>query len=328
MSIIVPVYNVERYLEECVESVLSQTYSDFELLLIDDGSTDGSGVLCDKLSERDTRIRVIHKQNGGSSSARNYGIDEANGEWVVFLDADDKWSNADGLGRLCEYAATYNLDVLRFEYQSMNDEMTVCLPQVIGRKDDICNKVLSNYKLVKRGIDGEWFTVLFLLRREILRMRRFNVGVNFQEDIDFYCRLLAAQNYRCGYIAERLYLYRKRGNSLSTTPRMENLQCSFRLCDVFWEQSRQIHDKQLADLYVHYSVMMYYWTLQTLASDVYYGDRAHIIDELNLERLHQEVCTRLHQGSVCTKYLPFIIPTPCIGVRLLHVKDKLCMLVR
>lgn len=88
-SFVIPVYNCEQYLEECVESVLAQTVSDFEILLINDGSTDGSGMLCDKLKERDERIRVFHKENGGAGSARNYGIEKASGEYILFVDGDD-----------------------------------------------------------------------------------------------------------------------------------------------------------------------------------------------------------------------------------------------
>lgn len=88
-SIIVPVYNVEKYIENCVSSVLKQTYGDFELLLVDDGSTDNSPLICDSLAEKDERIKVIHKQNGGVSSARNEGIRQAKGDYILFLDADD-----------------------------------------------------------------------------------------------------------------------------------------------------------------------------------------------------------------------------------------------
>ena len=82
ISVIVPVYNTERYLERCIQSILAQIYTDFELLLIDDGSTDSSGVICDRYAELDSRVRVFHKKNGGASSARNIGLDNANGEWV------------------------------------------------------------------------------------------------------------------------------------------------------------------------------------------------------------------------------------------------------
>jgi glycosyltransferase involved in cell wall biosynthesis len=89
ISIIVPVYNTEKYLDQCIQSILSQTYTDFELLLIDDGSTDSSGAICDRYAEQDSRVRVFHKPNGGVSSARNLGLDNAKGEWVTFCDSDD-----------------------------------------------------------------------------------------------------------------------------------------------------------------------------------------------------------------------------------------------
>ena len=89
LSVIVPVYNTEKYLRRCVDSILSQSYVDFELLLIDDGSTDASPAICDEYADADSRVRVFHKPNGGVSSARNLGIDEANGTWICFADSDD-----------------------------------------------------------------------------------------------------------------------------------------------------------------------------------------------------------------------------------------------
>lgn len=323
ISVIVPVYNVEKYLEECVESVLSQTFTDYELLLIDDGSTDSSGDLCDQIAKRDTRVRVFHKSNGGLSSARNKGMDEAEGDWIVFLDSDDKWADKDGLGRLYDYATRNNLDALRFEYQSMNDDMTVRLPQKVTDKQMCCNKVLSNFELVKYGIAGEWFSVLFLLRREFVDVQRYNTNLSFLEDMDFYCRLFATHECRCGYIADDFYLYRKREGSLSSSLRVDKLKSSFDMCDVFWNQSRQIEDNQMQQLYVHYSVMTYYRTLQTVASDVYYRDRARIIEELNLVQVHKNTSARMKIGTIKPIYWPFVMPTPNIGVMLLHLKDKL-----
>lgn len=89
ISVVIPVYNIEDYLERCVTSVCSQTYTNLEILLVNDGSTDGSGALCDTLAQRDERIRVFHKENGGSSSARNLGISQAKGEYIGFVDSDD-----------------------------------------------------------------------------------------------------------------------------------------------------------------------------------------------------------------------------------------------
>ena len=88
-SVIVPVYNVEKYLKECLDSILSQTFKDFELILVNDGSKDSSPAICDEYAEKDSRVKVIHKENGGQSTARNMGIEKATGEFAVFLDSDD-----------------------------------------------------------------------------------------------------------------------------------------------------------------------------------------------------------------------------------------------
>ena len=89
VSIIVPVYNVERYLHNCIESILNQTYKDFKLFLINDGSKDNSGHICDEYKEKDSRITVIHQSNQGQSAARNAGINQAETEWILFVDSDD-----------------------------------------------------------------------------------------------------------------------------------------------------------------------------------------------------------------------------------------------
>lgn len=100
ISVVIPIYNVLPYLERCVQSVLNQTYKDIEIILIDDGSTDGSGDLCDRLQLQDTRIRVIHQKNIGLSGARNTGLKNAIGDYVVFIDSDDEWLVNDGLEQL------------------------------------------------------------------------------------------------------------------------------------------------------------------------------------------------------------------------------------
>lgn len=92
ISVIVPVYNAEKYLNRCVDSILSQTMTNFELLLIDDGSQDNSGRICDEYAEKDARVRAFHKPNGGVSSARNLGLDNAMGNWITYVDADDRCS--------------------------------------------------------------------------------------------------------------------------------------------------------------------------------------------------------------------------------------------
>ena len=99
ISVIVPVYNTEQYLHRCIDSILAQTYTDFELLLIDDGSKDNSGKICNEYAAKDSRVRVFHKENGGVSSARNIGLDNAKGGWISFVDSDD-WISTEYLENL------------------------------------------------------------------------------------------------------------------------------------------------------------------------------------------------------------------------------------
>lgn len=110
ISIIVPVYNIIEYLPRCVESLRKQTYDKIEILLVDDGSTDGTSALCDALAAEDVRIRVFHKQNGGSSSARNLGIQEATGEYLGFVDSDD-YVEPDMYERLLQAIETTHLPI-------------------------------------------------------------------------------------------------------------------------------------------------------------------------------------------------------------------------
>lgn len=112
ISVIVPVYNVEKYLPRCIDSILSQTFTDFELLLIDDGSTDNSGKICDEYAKHDSRIMVFHKENGGVSSARNIGLDNAKGKWITFSDSDDEFYS-DALKTYNDIIQTHdNVDII------------------------------------------------------------------------------------------------------------------------------------------------------------------------------------------------------------------------
>lgn len=119
ISVIVPVYNTEKYLDRCIQSILSQTYSNIEILLIDDGSTDSSGVICDRYAEQDSRVRVFHKENGGVSSARNMGLDNAKGEWITFVDSDDY----------------INDNFLQVVIENVSSKIDLIVTNVIGQKE-------------------------------------------------------------------------------------------------------------------------------------------------------------------------------------------------
>lgn len=119
VSVIVPVYNVEKYLNKCIESIIKQSYENIEIILVDDGSTDKSGKICDEYSLKDSRIKVIHKENGGLSDARNYGIDAATGDYLLFVDSDD-YIDIDLIKNVNQYM-NKQIDVIKFKMVKIDD---------------------------------------------------------------------------------------------------------------------------------------------------------------------------------------------------------------
>lgn len=326
ISVIIPVYNVRAYLTDCLESVVAQTLADKEVMLIDDGSTDGSAEICDYYASLYSYFRVIHKPNGGPSSARNLGIGEAKGEWLIFLDSDDVWADHDCLASLHEYVTSLNLDIVRFEYQAVDENLKPIEPRSFD-KSLVTGRVVDNFEFVKYAIAGEWFTWLSMMRASAVEDLRFNERIRSQEDIDFYCRFFARQELRCGYIDRRMYLYRKRVSSITMTVQIDNLEGSFALCNVFYRESQVTKNDQLRKLYIYYSVMMYYWTLSTL-SEAYYHKRRDVIEVLGLIELRQKTAKRLSQASVNKRYYPFILLTPDVAVRLLRVKNRIMIALK
>lgn len=143
VSIIVPVYKTEKYLYRCVDSILAQTFNDWECILVDDGSPDGSGEICDEYAQKDARIRVIHKENGGPSSARNYGLDVAKAEYVWFVDSDD-WIELDSLSIMYDIMEKTQADICFFE---LNPISTITIEKPFSFSSFIDSKQkLSVYK--------------------------------------------------------------------------------------------------------------------------------------------------------------------------------------
>lgn len=318
VSIIIPVYNIEKYLEECVESVLNQTFDNYEIILVDDGSTDHSGNICDNLSLQNHKIKTYHKKNGGLSSARNYGIKNSEGKYVIFLDSDDYWVNKEILSLFIKKAEENHLDVVRGEYLDVDDKKNIQNIPDISKKYIFEDKVFSSFEMIKEVINGRYFSGLFFYKRESLGNLLFDEERKFQEDIDFEIRYFS-KNVRCGYIPIHFYAYRHRENSIITTPRLINVTDSFSLTDIFYEYAHLVKDKQLSQLYLYYGIMMYYWTLETVASDLYIS-RYHEIDKLvNLQELQEKVhhwISEFPQGH----YPIHLYVKPYIGVRLFRIR--------
>lgn len=143
ISIIVPIYNTEKYLHRCIDSIISQSFTDWELILVDDGSTDNSPAICDEYAEKDQRIRVIHKENGGVCSARNLGIQEAKGEWLFFVDSDDLILE-DSLSSVAAYMDD-DIDAIQHNFHYQNGSKDTC--PYIDHVQDISGREYLNKHL-------------------------------------------------------------------------------------------------------------------------------------------------------------------------------------
>lgn len=215
ISVIVPVYNVERYLGACVESILAQTYRNIELILVDDGSKDSSGDMCDAVAAKDSRVHVIHQKNAGQAAARNAGIDYAHGEYVGFVDSDD-WLETDMyasmLHNMLEHDADLGLTASQYVYPG-NEVVPHCIENqflIMSSEDAFRYVNLAGYFTV-----APWDK---LIAKNLLDGVRFPMGYFQGEDYLFTYKVLSNAS-RIVYDSTPKYFYRQTESSVSNTSR-------------------------------------------------------------------------------------------------------------
>ena len=206
-SIIVPVYNVDKYLRQCVNSVERQDYKNYEIILVDDGSTDDSPIICDEFKQKNTAIKVIHKKNGGLSDARNIGTEQAKGEYVIYLDSDDYWNDTAFLSKIYTLIDVDKPDLLVFGYKKVldNRDMFSYIPH---------SKSDSVEELVKAGEFNicAWDKVV---KRELLISNNIFFRKNvYSEDME-WCSLLFKYVEKISILSETPYSYRQRTGSIT-----------------------------------------------------------------------------------------------------------------
>ena len=267
ISIIVPVYNVEAYLERCVESILKQTYTNFELLLINDGSTDKSGELCDELALRDQRIRVIHKENGGLSDARNRGIDEASSDLIGFIDSDD-YIDEDMYETLYRHLKESNADLSMCGHYDVFHQIPE--KQVSETK----TWELSSEEAIKMVMEAKILSVTAvnkLYKKELFNHLRFEVG-KIAEDAFIMIRLLD-QCQKVVATNEKKYYYVHRENSITT----QKFSLKFLNVIEAYEQNANIireHYPEIADVATMRLNWAYFYVLDRLLVDSDFKDKA------------------------------------------------------
>ncbi len=320
VSVIVPVYNTEKYLRRCLDSILGQTYTDWECLVIDDGSTDGSADICDEYAAGDARFRVFHKENGGVSSARNLGLDKSGGEYFIFMDSDDFWNRLECLQELVSISEDTGADLVRGEYRKVDENDNVLF---FGTsKTEIENRELSSYEMLKYGIAGEFFGVLFLYRRNVIGDLRYDENMTFLEDMDFIARLFR-KPLKCAYSPLYFYSYLCRTSSASNVGNVKNITCSFGMCDRFFDYSSGL-TSEMCLYYQHYGRMMYYWTMNTISEDPYYAIRKDVIRDCGLKDLRKRL---LGKTRLCKDWHYWILLISAeMGARVFRFKNRLSSL--
>jgi len=209
ISIIVPVYNVEKYLKKCVDSIVNQTYKNLEIILVDDGATDNSGKICDELVELDNRIKVYHKKNGGLSDARNYGVERATGDYIGFVDSDD-YIDAEMYERLYEAIKKENVDVAECNLKIVYPEKTDLFTD--QKYYQICNKqeYLEEYLKIEK-IFGS--ACVRLTKADIARKLKFPVGKLYEDTYYAYDLIGIVDKYVI--VDNPYYNYLMRENSIT-----------------------------------------------------------------------------------------------------------------
>lgn len=212
ISIIVPIYNVEKYINKCVDSIINQTYKNLEIILVDDGSPDNCPQICDEYAKKDNRIKIIHKENGGLSSARNAGLDIMTGKYVTFIDSDDYYEpEAIEILYNCIKDSKVQISVMKFlkvyETDSINKKTnninTVQYINSIDYLKFLCEKKIS---------ESVWDKLFDI---EILKNKRFEIG-RLNEDFIFLSKLLILNNVKISLIDFYGYNYYSRANSITS----------------------------------------------------------------------------------------------------------------
>lgn len=240
ISVVIPIYNMKNYVEKCVESVCRQTYANLQIILVDDGSTDGSGEICDALSEKDPRIYVIHKQNGGLSDARNAGIDVSNGGFLTFVDSDD-WLELDMLEILYELCVDYNADISECQYREIYSPTKIKMQKNTERI-----VIMNSIEALESMLDWNCFKPVAwgkLYKREIVGEVRFPVNKLHEDEFTTYKYIYNAK--KLVHIDSVKYNYnRMRHDSITSSFKIDNLDA----CEAFLERRRFFEDHKINQL--------------------------------------------------------------------------------
>ena len=285
LSVVVPVYNVESYLPKCIDSLLNQdlTEDEYEIILVDDGSTDRGGAICDQYASRHPHVSVLHQPNGGLSAARNSGIDMAQGNYVMFVDSDD-YLDPNVLKALVDKVEADGLDVLRFNYRNVNERYEAFEPNKVSKpfmdyRDEVCDGLTF---LVERLGFG-CYAWQFVVRRGLLDACRFKKGI-YLEDTEWTPRLLA-EAQRVTSTDLIVYNYLQREGSITqnkdTEKKKKLLTDLFSIIDSMQEQKEGIKDARWHEGIIAQTALY----IIGFVSENYYQQRNEFLKQLKTKRI-------------------------------------------
>ena len=327
LSIIVPIYNVAPYLRKCVDSLLAQDISDYEIILVDDGSTDDSGAIADelvdafRLSPLASRLemRVIHQSNSGLSEARNTGTREAKGQYILFVDSDD-YLQPNTLGALLEQAERDNLDVLRFRYQNVKERGEAFVPHEGMKIDynDYSSNPTDGLTFLNERMWVQCYVVQFLVRREIVLQEQFTPGIYF-EDTDWTPRmLLRANRVASTDLVVYNYLWREGSITLSqkdTTKMRKQLEDKMAILGRLNEWGNAVPDRRWFDGMISGLVI----NIVGIIASTFYSERKQYIKQI--KALNILPITTYHIAPRAQRKVKLINLSINFAVWLLHIKS-------
>lgn len=260
ISIVVPIYNVEQYLSRCIDSILNQTYKNIEVLLINDGATDNSGKICEQYAVKDKRIRVIHKENGGLSDARNVGIDNANGKYICFVDSDDyvKKEYVETLYKLClDYGVSISQCSFEIfhDYDSMSDD----LGDTNTKSKLISGLEMLNNMYSQKGVENivAWNK---LFKKELFTDVRYPVGKIHEDEATIYKVIYKEENV--AVTNKSLYRYYQRSDSITndkfSLKRLDYLDALEGRLEFFKDSNESVLFAKTLRQYCYHSLILYY----------------------------------------------------------------------
>lgn len=322
LSIVVPIYKVEPYLRKCVDSLLNQDLpkEDYEIILVDDGSPDGCGEICDEYAAKFHNIKVVHRENGGLSAARNSGIEIAQGKYIQFVDSDD-YLEPNVLKTLIEKMEKDNLDILRFNYQNVNEKYEVFEPNKSGKpyvdyRDEICDGIT----FLNERLGTACYSVQFILKTDLVKsMPLFKEGIYF-EDVEWTPRVLIEAK-RVTSVDTMVYNYLVRQGSITKSvnakKKQKLLDDSLALIDAKIEQMQKVPDKRWFEGMIAHSVVS---IINTVAKD-YYPQKKKYLDILKGKKIYP--LSTYHLTPSAVKKVKLINFSPSLACCLLHQRNKI-----